>query len=103
MDNSKHQTFFLKEGVSPMWKINLKQRVQFLLASRGLTQNSLAELIGINHGTLSKILNGDWSPTAKIKLLMAKCLEVDSLVLFGDAEYFTDYQKSIKAKEVKNG
>lgn len=90
------KTFFLSEGVSPMWKITLKQRVQFLLASKGLTQNSLAEQIGITHGTLSKIINGFWSPTAKIKLLMSRCLDVDSLVLFGDSQYFLDYQKSIK-------
>ena len=102
MDNSTDQNFFLHEGVSPMWKITLKQRVQFLLASKGLTQNNLADLIGVNHGTLSKIMNGDWSPTAKIKLLMARELQVDSLVLFGDQEYFLDYQKSIKKiQEVK--
>ena len=103
IDNTSSQNFFLNEGVSPMWKITLKQRVQFLLASKGLTQNKLAEEIGINHGTLSKIINGDWSPTAKIKLLLSNYLGVDSLVLFGDKEYFLDYQKSIKKVEVKNG
>lgn len=99
MSNSSSDNFFLKEGVSPMWKITLKQRVQFLLASKGLSQNKLAEEIGINHGTLSKIINGDWLPTAKIKLLMAQILQVDSLVLFGDSQYFADYQKSIKKME----
>lgn len=101
MNLDKDTNFFLKEGVSPMWKITLKERVQFLLASKGLTQNKLAEQIGINHGTLSKIINGDWSPTAKIKLVMSKLLEVDSLVLFGDQKYFEDYQKSIKNLEAK--
>ena len=99
LHSSSTNNFFLNEGVSPMWKITLKERIQFLLASRGLTQNKLAEEIGINHGTLSKIINGNWSPTAKIKLLLSKFLEVDSLVLFGDKEYFLDYQKSIKKME----
>ena len=95
---SESSPFFLKEGVSPMWKISLKQRVQFLLASHGKSQNWLADEIGINHGTLSKIMNGWWIPTAKIKLLMSEKLGVDSLVLFGDAQYFKDYQTSIRAE-----
>ncbi len=101
INHSKDSGFFLKVGVSPMWKITLKERVQFILASKGMTQNQLAELVGINHGTLSKVINLDWSPTAKVKLLMAQNLGVDTLVLFGDQDYFLDYQKSIKKMGVK--
>ena len=74
MNKDTPSKFKLNEGVSRMWRITLKQRVQFLSASRGWTQNYLADLIGITHGTLSKILSKDWLPTAKIKLLMAKHL-----------------------------
>jgi len=96
LSNSKDKPFFIPEGVSICWKISLKDRVRFLLASKGMTQNQLADLIEINKGTLSKIINDNWAPTSKIKLLMAKYVGVDSLILFGDKKYFLDYQESIK-------
>lgn len=105
MEIPKDESFFLSSAVSECWKNSLKDRVKFLLAIKGRTQNQLADLIGINKGTLSKIINRGWIPTAKIKLLMAKYLEVDSLVLFGDLKYFTDYVETIKVekKEEENG
>lgn len=102
MGNNPNPPFCLKQGVSPMWKITLAERVKFLLASKGMTQNQLADLIGVNHGTLSKVINEHWSPTAKIKLLMARHLGIDSLVLFGDKRFFEDYQKSIKEEKKGN-
>lgn len=102
MKNNTENTFSLHHAVSPMWSISLKQRVKFLLAIKGMTQNSLADSIGINHGTLSKIMSKQWIPTARIKLIMAKKLGVDSLVLFGDSPYFEDYRKTIQVnKEFK--
>ena len=105
LNNSTENPFFIKECVSECWKISLSERVKFLLSIKGKTQNWLADEIGINKGTLSKIINCSWSPTFKIKLVMAEKLEVDSLVLFGDAQYFKDYQKTIQKiniNEVKN-
>lgn len=89
--------------VSACWKVSLHDRVEFLLSIHGKTHRWLADEIGVNKGTISKIINGWWSPTVKIKLLMAEKLGVDSLVIFGDKEYFLDYQKSIKKLEVENG
>ena len=97
-DNISNKTFFIPEGVSPCWKLSLKERVDFILSLTGNTHSWLADEVGINKGTLSKVLNGSWIPTAKIKLLISQKLNVDSLVLFGDQEYFLDYQKTIKAK-----
>ena len=51
----KKETFFLTQAVSECWKHTLKDRVKFLLASHGRNQNWLADEIGINKGTLSKI------------------------------------------------
>lgn len=99
--DSRGKPFFLHEGVSVCWRIELRDRIQFLLASKGMTQNQLADEIGINKGTLSRIIHSDWMPTAKIKILMGKILGVDSLVIFGDRQYFLDYQKTIKKNEVK--
>ena len=97
----KKKTFFLTHAVSECWKHTLKDRARFLLAIHGRSQNWLADEIGINKGTLSKILNRDWMPTAKIKLLMAQHLGVDSLVLFGDLKYFSDYVETIKKNPEK--
>tara|TARA_Y100000034_G_C6820301_1_gene369370 strand:- start:372 stop:686 length:315 start_codon:yes stop_codon:yes gene_type:complete len=102
MNDSIKKPFFLKSAISPMWKHNLRDRVRFLLASKGKSQNWLADQVGINHSTISKILSRDWIPTAKIKLLMAQHLEVDSLVLFGDLKYFEDYVLTIKKNPDKD-
>ena len=99
MQMSPIKPFFLSSAVSECWKHTLKDRVKFLLAIKGLNQTWLANEIEINKGTLSKIINRDWIPTAKIKLLMAEHLGVDSLVLFGDLKYFTDYVETIKKNE----
>ena len=82
--------------------ISLPDRVDFLLGLHGRSRNWLADQIGIGKGTLSKILNNLWKPSFRIKLLMAEKLSVDSLVLFGDARYFTDYEKTFKKVEVEN-
>lgn len=94
--NTSKPDFSLTSEVSVCWKIPLKDRVKFLLASKGMTQSEYADLIGINKGTISKILNGFWTPTSKIKILMGKHLGVDSLVLFGDQQYFLDYKLTIQ-------
>jgi transcriptional regulator with XRE-family HTH domain len=100
--NRKAKPFFIAERVSVSWKIPLKDRIQFILDMKGMIQQELADLIGVNKGTMSKIINGLWIPTAKIKLLMGKHLGVDSLVLFGDQKYFLDYQETIKTNKEKN-
>jgi len=71
------------KDVSGCLDIQTKERLRVLLLKEGLTQNELADRVGISKGTMSKISNGDWIPTSRIKLRMAKELGVDSLVLFG--------------------
>lgn len=95
---NKDTNFFLTGEVSDSWKptIKLIDKVRFLLLAKGMSQNDLADEVGINKGTLSKILHGDWIPSSQVKVKLSRALDVDSLVIFGDEEYFTDYQKSIK-------
>ena len=88
-------SFFSLVDVSGHLETSLKERVRLLLLRKGLSQNKLAEAIGINQGTMSKIVNGDWIPTSKIKISMARELDCDSLVLFGDSGYWKDYSKKI--------
>lgn len=104
MEINKQSPFFLNEPVSQSWetKLSLKDRIQYLLLQRGMTQNDLADAIGVNKGTISKVVHEEWVPTSKIKILMAKKLEVDSLIIFGPKQYFLDYVKSFKKNEDKN-
>jgi transcriptional regulator with XRE-family HTH domain len=99
MDKTTQTNFNAISEVSDSWKIPLKDRFRFLLLCRGMSANQLADEIGINKGTLSKVINGWWCPTAKLKIIISQKLGVDSLVLFGDMQYFLDYQKTIKTKK----
>lgn len=98
--NISDDAFFLNRDISVGGEITLKERVRILLLRIGKSQNWLADKIEINKGTMSKILNGHWQPTSQVKINMAKCLECDTIVLFGATPYWLDYQKSFK--EVKN-
>ena len=99
---SKDSTLFLIDGVSSCWKWTLSERFKFILSMKGMTFSDLADKVEINKGTLSKIVNESWYPTAKIKLLIAKALEVDSLILWGDKNYFLDYKETIGVLKNEN-
>lgn len=88
------------DDVSACWKLTLKDRVRFILAIKGKRDSWLADEVQINKGTLSKILNGWWQPSSAIKIRIAQVLGVDSLVLFGDKQYFLDYQRTIRATKL---
>ena len=102
--NNTTEPFFLKVSVSPSWetKLKLKDRLQYLLLQKGISQNQLADAVGVNKGTMSKIMHEVWEPTSKVKISMAKVLGVDSLIIFGPQQYFLEYQKSfVKIEEEK--
>lgn len=99
MSHTTERDFSSIGEVSQDWKISLRDRFRFLLFSRGMSANQLADDIGINKGTLSKIINGWWIPTAKLKIVISEKLGVDSLVIFGDQQYFLDYQKTIRSQK----
>ncbi|GEM_PF-4412230 len=96
-ETSKHliKPFFITKDVSVHSEISLKDRVRVLLLRRGISQNKLADEIGIAIGTMSKIVNGEWIPTSLIKIRMAKALDCDSLVLFGAKDYFREWRTNI--------
>jgi len=99
MINNTQRDFNTIGEVTQSWKIPFKDRFRFLLLCKGLTASDLADEIGISKSTISKIMNGWWIPTSAIKIKMAQILGVDSLVIFGDQQYFLDYQKTIQAKK----
>lgn len=65
-------------------KLILKNRVKDIRTSRNLSQAKLAELVGVSRNTISSIETGQYSPTAKLALVL--CIALD--VKFEDMFYF---------------
>lgn len=53
----------------------LKNRLKVARAEKGLSQTQLAELVGVSRNTISSIETGQFSPTAKLALIL--CIALD--------------------------
>ena len=53
----------------------LKNRLKEARADRGLSQAELAKLVGVSRNTISSIETGQFSPTAKLALVL--CIALD--------------------------
>ena len=62
----------------------LKNRLKEARADRGLSQAELAKLVGVSRNTISSIETGQFSPTAKLALVLCTALEKK----FEDLFYF---------------
>ncbi|MDN0070046.1 helix-turn-helix transcriptional regulator [Collinsella ihumii] len=62
----------------------LKNRLKEARAERGLSQTRLAEMVGVSRNTISSIETGQFSPTAKLSLVI--CIALDKK--FEDLFYF---------------
>ena len=51
------------------------KRQKVARAERGLSQTQLAELVGVSRNTISSIETGQFSPTAKLALVL--CIALD--------------------------
>ncbi len=56
-------------------KLILKNRLKAVREERGLSQAQLAELVGVSRNTVSSIETGQFSPTAKLALVL--CIALD--------------------------
>lgn len=56
-------------------KLILKNRLKEIRAEKGLSQAQLAELVGVSRNTISSIETGQFSPTAKLALILSIALE----------------------------
>lgn len=65
-------------------KLILYNRLKEIRASRNLSQAQLAEIVGVSRNTISSIETGQYSPTAKLALVL--CIALD--VRFEDLFYF---------------
>lgn len=53
----------------------LKNRIKEARAEKHLSQAALAELVGVSRNTISSIETGQFSPTAKLALIL--CIALD--------------------------
>lgn len=65
-------------------KLILKNRLKEVRVEKGLSQSQLAEMVGVSRNTVSSIETGQFSPTAKLALIL--CIALDKK--FEDLFYF---------------
>lgn len=65
-------------------KLILHNRLKEIRTDRNLSQAQLAYMVGVSRNTISSIETGQYSPTAKLALIL--CIELD--VKFEDMFYF---------------
>ena len=62
----------------------LRNRLKSARMEKGLSQNTLAEMVGVSRNTISSIETGQFNPTAKLALVL--CIALDKK--FEDLFYF---------------
>ena len=62
----------------------LKNHLKEIRSEKNLSQNALAELVGVSRNTISSIETGQFCPTAKLALII--CVALDKK--FEDIFYF---------------
>ena len=67
-----------------MLELILKNRIKEARTERKLSQADLAELVGVSRNTISSIETGQFSPTAKLALIL--CIALDKT--FEELFYF---------------
>ena len=56
-------------------KLVLKNHLKEIRSERNLSQNALAELVGVSRNTISSIETGQFCPTAKLALILCVALD----------------------------
>ena len=72
----------------------LKNRLKEIRTEQGLSQARLAEIVGVSRNTISSIETGQFSPTAKLALVI--CIALDKK--FEDVFYFEAAEKETCTK-----
>ena len=53
----------------------LKNRIKEVRTEKGLSQAGLAQMVGVSRNTISSIETGQYSPTAKLALILALAMD----------------------------
>ena len=56
-------------------KLKLKNRLKECRGEKGLSQQQLADMVGVSRNTISSIETGQFNPTAKLALIL--CIALD--------------------------
>lgn len=56
-------------------KIKLKNRLKIARAELNISQEQLANMAGVSRQTIGSIETGQYCPTAKLALILSKCLQ----------------------------
>ena len=56
-------------------KLILRNRLKAARGEKGLSQTQLAQLVGVSRNTISSIETGQFSPTAKLALVLCVALD----------------------------
>ncbi len=62
--------------------VKLKNRMKIARAELNLSQEQLANMAGVSRQTIGYIENGQYCPTAKLALILSKCLQKNFEELF---------------------
>ncbi len=62
--------------------LTLKNNLKAIRTEKGLSQAQLAALVGVSRNTISSIETGQFSPTAKLALILCIALDVKFEELF---------------------
>lgn len=65
-------------------RLVLKNNLKTLRSEAGLSQQALADMVGVSRNTISSIETGQFNPTAKLALIL--CIALDKK--FEDIFYF---------------
>lgn len=70
-------------------KLQLKNNLKEIRTEKGLSQQQLANLIGVSRNTISSIETGQFNPTAKLALIL--CISLDKK--FEEIFYFDYFEE----------
>ena len=56
-------------------QLKLKNNLKAIRKEKGLSQTTLAELVGVSRNTISSIETGQFNPTARLALILCIALE----------------------------
>ena len=67
----------------PIGKPSLVDTIRLRLYEKGITQNKLAEMLGISPARVSEIMTGKCEPTLKVARLISQKLDISPSIVLG--------------------